>query len=467
MMDKSAIPVSDPAVPATPVVTKAPPPGKKFPCAKCGAKLDFDPSSRALVCPYCGHKEIIQPSKEKIEEQDYKHILTAIDAEQTVEGRSTQVTCAACNAVVLLEDKVVTDRCPYCGNHLENKPEAAQAMIAPQALVPFAINQRQAIGAYSAWIEGLWFAPGSLKKFANLGQLNGIYVPFWTFDSMTYTHYEGQRGDNYQETEYYTETDAQGNTVQRSRSVTKTRWTFVAGEVQHFFDDVLICASKSVPDSYARKVRPGELKSLEAFQPQFLSGFKTERYTIGPQESLEMAKKIMDGEIRRLCCAQIGGDQQQLTVVRTQHVGVTYKHILLPLWLASYRYYDKLYHIMVDGLTGRVQGDRPYSWIKILSLIGTILAVILLLWLVFSGKKTPKPTPVLRPAMIQVMSLNFVAPETRFARQDSAVRLSKGKKLWPKSPLAPNADSVFKCRLNWKTGQSVVPIAERNFGMKC
>ena len=64
---------------------------------------------------------------------------------------------------------------------------------------------------------------------ADLGQLNGVYVPFWTFDSMTYTHYTGERGDDYWETETYTETNAQGQTETKTRQVRKTRWTPVAG----------------------------------------------------------------------------------------------------------------------------------------------------------------------------------------------------------------------------------------------
>src|SRR5439155_6541649 len=113
-------------------------------------------------------------------------------------------------------------------------------MIAPESLLPFALEQRQARGAFNQWIAGLWFAPNELKELANLGQLSGVYLPYWTYDSMTYTQYSGQRGDNYQVVETYTERDAQGNLVTRQRTVTHINWTWVSGEVQHFFDDVLI-----------------------------------------------------------------------------------------------------------------------------------------------------------------------------------------------------------------------------------
>jgi DNA-directed RNA polymerase subunit RPC12/RpoP len=375
----------DPVQQREPTITNAPPPGRKFPCAKCGAKLDFDPSSRALQCPYCGYTQIIEPSSQAVEEHDLEAQLRQGDGGGVLAGRSSQVRCAACNAIVLLEDKVATDKCPYCSSHLENKPEAAEEMIMPEGVIPFAIAHRDAIGSYERWLAGLWFAPSALRQFATLGQLAGIYVPYWTFDSMTYTHYTGQRGEDYTDTESYTETDAQGQTVTRTRNVNKTRWYAVSGEVRHFFDDVCICASQGVPEEYAPMPRPSDLKKLVGFRDEYLSGFKTERYTVGPKEGFEQAKVIMDSKIRELCTRDIGGDHQRLETVRTQHVGVTFKHILLPLWLASYRYREKIFRVLVNGQTGEVRGDRPYSSLKIGILIALICAILLALLVVFKG----------------------------------------------------------------------------------
>src|SRR5262249_2340649 len=157
----------------------------------------------------------------------------------------------------------------------------------------------------------------------------------------------------------------QGNMVTRQRTVTRTRWYPVCGEVRHFFDAVLVCASGGIPPYYTRGLTHAELKDLEPFRPDYLSGFKTERYPLGPREGFSQAKQIMDQTIRQLCCRDIGGNHQQLATVHTQHVGVTFKHILLPLWLASYRYRGQSYRVLINGRTGAVKGDRPYSWAKI------------------------------------------------------------------------------------------------------
>src|SRR5438270_7638372 len=127
--------MSPPPEEKPPTVTQAPPKGRKFPCPKCGARLDFDPSARSLKCPYCGHVEEIQPETSAVQERDYEEYLNKIAGQKTtLKGRSTQVRCTGCGAVVLLEDNVATDKCPFCATHLENKPEAAEEMIAPESL---------------------------------------------------------------------------------------------------------------------------------------------------------------------------------------------------------------------------------------------------------------------------------------------------------------------------------------------
>src|SRR5438874_2289063 len=119
-----------------PTPRDAPPAGKKFPCVKCGARLDFDPSARSLKCPYCGHVEEINPEKKTVEEHDFEEYLRRHSGESTVAGRASQVKCNTCGAVVLLEDRVASDRCPYCASFIENKPEAAQAMVLPECITP-------------------------------------------------------------------------------------------------------------------------------------------------------------------------------------------------------------------------------------------------------------------------------------------------------------------------------------------
>ena len=380
-----------PPVEKEPTFSKPPPRGKLFPCPSCGAKVEFDPTKRALACPYCGYSSAIAKAADTgaVAERDYEEYLHKVEqgGGEVIAGRSSETRCTGCGAMVLLEDKVVTEACPFCGTHLENKPEAAAKMLPPESLAPFALDLRAARTAFSRWLEGLWFAPSELRKLANLGQLSGVYVPYWTYDTMTFSRYSGLRGDDYTDTETYTTRDAQGNLVTETRTVIRTRWSPVSGEVQHFFDDVLVCGSKSIPDHLVEGMEPWDLSKLEGFNPDFLSGFKTERYAVGLETGLKIAKQMMEPEIYRLIRQDIGGDHQQVQQKQTRYTAVTFKHTLLPVWVANYRYREKLFQILVNGRTGLVSGERPWSWWKIVRLILLIAIVLGALAAIFAGAK--------------------------------------------------------------------------------
>jgi DNA-directed RNA polymerase subunit RPC12/RpoP len=366
--------------PSPEVESKAPPAGRKFPCRQCGAKLDFDPAARGLKCPYCGFTEHIPEAdddqKAAVREHDLEEFLATQEerASVAVAGHRCQVRCGGCGAVIVLEDRVATDKCPYCGTHLENKPEAVKDLIPPESLLPFTVTDRDARDRFNTWITGLWFAPTELKQLANLGQFGSVYAPFWTYDAMTYTSYTGQRGDDYWEEESYT--DAQGK--RQTRQVRKTRWHSVSGEVRHFFDDVLVRASETLPAPLMDRLPPWHLKELEPFREEFLSGHLAERYAVSLAEGFRVARGVMEDEITGLICRDIGGDHQRIDQRRTNYLGVTFKHTLLPIWVANYRYRDKLFHILVNGRTGKVAGERPWSWWKIARLVVLIIFAILL-----------------------------------------------------------------------------------------
>jgi predicted RNA-binding Zn-ribbon protein involved in translation (DUF1610 family) len=381
MDDPSDLPRAKPVV-KEPTVTRAAPTGRKFPCPRCGARLDFDPSARGLSCPYCGyHEEIQRDEQADVAERDYQDYLTREEGKgKAIPGRSTETRCTGCGAVVLLEDKVATERCPFCGTHLETRPEAARDMIPPEAVMPFAVDLRGARESFDRWLKDLWFAPSELKRAAALGQLAGVYLPFWTYDSMTYTFYDGQRGDDYQDTEYYTRTLADGRTEQASRTVTRTNWTSVSGEVQHFFDDVLVCSSTSVPADLIGDLGNWRLEEIEPFQPAYLSGFTTERYAVGLKDGFQRAKERMEPTINSLIREDIGGDHQRIDSKRTRYSAVTFKNVLLPVWVAVYRYQERTFQVLVNGRTGRVTGYRPWSVWKIVGLVALVLLVLLLIF---------------------------------------------------------------------------------------
>ena len=359
---------------------------QKFPCRECGAFLVFAPGSTHLKCPYCGTENEIETSAEEIEEIDYKSFIAsgALAAEKQ---QIAVVKCTSCGAESSLKPNITSDECPFCGTALVVSSGSLCTVIKPKSLLPFKIDQKQGFDLYKNWLHDLWFAPNDLKRYAqNHEKINGMYIPYWTYDCKTVSRYVGERGDNYTVNESYTTTE-NGKQVTRTRQVTKIRWRHASGTVHNTFDDVLVIASHSLPRNYTRELEPWDTQNLVPFNEKYLSGFRTETYQLDVRAGFEEAKQIMDNTIRNTICRDIGGDHQRIHSIDTIYNNVTFKHTLLPIWLSAYRYNDKVYRFMVNGRTGEVQGERPYSWIKITLAVLAFILLVCLVLLLTQGKK--------------------------------------------------------------------------------
>ena len=345
-----------------------------FGCTNCGADLKFKPGTTHLNCDYCGTKNEIPQIDEPIQEFDFNTFLSkeSSSADKLVENF---VKCNSCGASSSLPENVSSALCPYCATPLVIEEAQQENLIQPKSLLPFKLDKNQAKTNFKQWINKLWFAPGDLKKSAlNFDHFKGVYIPYWTYDTDTKTAYSGQRGEYYYVNESYTTTE-NGKTATKTRQVRKTRWYNVSGHVQHFFDDILTVATKSLNKKYINKLEPWDLDNLVAFDKSYLSGFITEKYQINLSEGFEIAKDIADVKIRTLVKRDIGGDDQRIILLNTNYENIKFKHLLLPVFVCAYKYKNKLYQFLVNGRTGEIQGERPYSWIKIVAFAFIILAI--------------------------------------------------------------------------------------------
>jgi LSD1 subclass zinc finger protein len=349
---------------------------KDIVCKGCSGRLQFTPGTNHLKCPYCGMENEIEVSPKIFEELDFEKFINEFEKQSVVHEVAT-IKCQGCGAQTTFNPNTVSDSCPCCGSPLVVKNGSVNHSIKPEAILPFAIDQNKAFGEFRSWINKLWFAPGKLKRYASqLEKLTGLYIPYWTYDSRTSTDYQGERGQDYQTTESYTANE-NGKLVTKTRSVTHTRWSSVSGHVDNVFDDILVVASNSLAKDYVEKLEPWELENMVAFDERYLSGFKTESYQIDLKEGFDDAKIKMNEVISSTVRKDIGGDRQRIHSLNTIYNNITFKHILLPIWISAYLYKGKVYRFLINGRTGEVQGERPYSWIKI-SLTALLLAAIIL-----------------------------------------------------------------------------------------
>jgi len=337
----------------------------RFPCGTCGADMRFAPGTDELVCDHCGATEAIQLStgRSDLKELDFRKGLDLALADADIEERRV-LNCPNCGAQVEFDENAHAAECPFCATPVVIDTGTNRS-IKPRGLLPFALTEPEARDRMNAWLGKLWFAPNGLRDYARAGRaMQGIYVPYWTYDAETSTAYQGKRGDAYYVTKTVTVT-VKGKSQKRKQRERKIKWREVSGNVSRFFDDVLVLAATSLPKEYTDALAPWDLSALEPYRPEYLAGFRAEGYTVALEQGYEQARDFMDRMIVRDVKFDIGGDEQQIRNLDTKVWDITFKHVLLPVWVAAYKYRGKTYRFVVNGRSGAVKGERPYSAIKI------------------------------------------------------------------------------------------------------
>lgn len=367
----------DPAAGASAAMPPAAPPGAgssdhRFACPACGSELRFSPGAGKLVCDHCGHEEPVEEHRGRIPELDLRAVERGgPPPSEMQEARFVQ--CPNCGARVELGTDEHARDCPFCATPIVTDTGVSR-QIKPQAQLPFLVTEAEARAAMNKWLGRLWFAPSDLVEYARAGRaMQGVYVPYWTYDAETRTDYTGQRGRVYYETRPVSVV-VNGRQQTQMQQIARVAWSPASGRVSRNFDDILVLGSTSLPKSFTDALAPWDLSALSAYEPKFLAGFRAEGYTVPVEDGYREAKDVMNAVIQADVRRDIGGDQQRIGQLSTEVGALTFKHVLLPVWLAAYRYRGKSFRFVVNGRTGTIQGERPYSTVKI-----ALVVVIMLL----------------------------------------------------------------------------------------
>ncbi len=340
-------------------------------CDCCGGVMDFNPAKGNLVCPYCGTEKEIQVNNKAFTAQEQRFDLSG--KKNTCDwGTATKtVVCKSCGAKTVYDVNEIANECPYCGSN-QVMEAADENVMAPGGVVLFKLDAKAASDRFRHWIRGKFFCPKLAKDSARPKAFKGIYVPFWTFDSQTSSQYSGRYGIN------RTVRDKDGKTT------VKTTWYHTHGSISYMMDDILVCASSKQNEAMLREIEPYNTKDAAEYRPEYMAGFMAERYTIDSKDAWNTARDRMDAilreEIEQKIRRERHADQIGHIDIQTVHKNVTYKYLLLPVWMSSFQYKGNIYHFMVNGQTGEVGGESPISWIKVFFVIAAVIAVLAILF---------------------------------------------------------------------------------------
>jgi hypothetical protein len=343
-------------------------------CKSCGGIMNYSPSKQLLKCLYCGHEEPFDISTD-IETFSYEEFKDIINDSVNSEKKENvpEVECGQCGARVSFPNNISTMKCPFCGTSLVLDDEKNERLWKPQGILPFKIEQKECMNAYSKWLKGKWFAPSKLKKeLAETSGFKGVYLPYWAYNADTSTSYIGERGDN------RTETIVRNG---KNEKIVTTDWHYVSGNVDLSFNNVLVAASDTIPLSVRSELNEWDLQNTLIYDNKFTCGFITELYKRDFIESIHNAKDYIEDEIESEIRNDIGGDKQKISSKNITYENIMFKLMLLPVWISSYKYKGKIYQLIINGRSGNVRGDYPKSTAKI---ILAILLVCIIIYTLYS-----------------------------------------------------------------------------------
>ena len=345
---------------------------KIYYCENCGGVMEFDVETQSLKCPNCDTVVPILNETERIVEHSLtRHAMQTIKASE----KTTQtMECKGCGAKIEVDPTSTAVECPYCGSSyvLAEKQEDA---IIPDGVLPFQIDKDRVGELFRRWMKGRWLAPGELKHLYQRERLQGVYLPYWTFDAKADARYTAMGGRHRTVTR-------KGPDGKTTRQVV-TDWYPTSGFLRRAFDDVLVPASDKLDGSLLRRAGVFGTQQMASYAPEYFSGYGAECYTVDLDDAHREALRTMENELEDMARGDVlrRFDEVRDVRVRADYRDETYKHVMMPIYTTAYTYKGKQYHVLINGQSGRVEGDYPKSPAKIAAIAAAVLAIVILVYL--------------------------------------------------------------------------------------
>jgi DNA-directed RNA polymerase subunit RPC12/RpoP len=348
---------------------------RTYPCSQCGANLVYDPGHDQLLCLSCGHGEVLSTPKGTVSKQDLGEAMRQLSQRiaSTQQGPpatlTREVVCQNCGGRTSFDGTLTATRCPFCATPIQRDDlQAAPARLPIDGVLPFGVDEETARANVNKWINGRWFAPREFKTYREVGSFTSIYLTYFAYDAQTVTDYTGQRGENY---------TVEVGSGDNRRTETRTNWWPVSGQVRNTFQDVIEPANTGLDRKKIVALDPWPIPAAQPYSPQYVAGHLARTYDEDAQQRFDNgAREQLDDEIRETIRRDIGGDEQRVGTVNTTYQMLTFAQVLLPVWLLTVTFEGMPFQVFINGVTGEVQGRRPWSRAKITAAVVAAIIVV-------------------------------------------------------------------------------------------
>ncbi len=344
--------------------------GIQFRCQNCGSEMVYNPETETLHCDTCDTTKEIEVEDFEIIENNFELALEKLEQSKvhiTKESVINEVECKGCGARSIYNGKVFSDKCVYCGSAYVVLVEEGD-YIKPEYVVPFKIDKKIADRKIGTWAKSKFYMNSDFKKTLRTDGMYGVYISYWTFDTNTVTPYSAKKGEHYY--------------VKVNKSMQqRTRWKNVRGTHSEFLDDVLVPAvSDKIPNITEQSGRFDTTLAVP-YDEQYISGFLAMKYDIELEAAWEIGKEICKERIQLHIKEEIGGDEVASLKMAPNLNDITFKHVILPLWLNGFTYKDKVYTFIVNGQNGSVTGKYPLDVLRVVLSICALILWCIAIWL--------------------------------------------------------------------------------------
>ncbi|MEM9070830.1 MAG: hypothetical protein AAGE52_20140 [Myxococcota bacterium] len=291
--------------------------------------------------------------------------------------QSAQLECQSCGARLEIEPQQRTGKCLYCGSPQVLDRPASPDRPNPTFAVGFVITRERALEIAQGFVTRAYFAPEAFRK-STIEEIRGIYLPCYLYSAVAHSSYSVSIGENYTVTETYTTTDSKGNTVTRTRTRVETEWRSLSGNHTGYLSDVVVTASRGLPNDELEAIEPFDMRALKRYGPKIVSGWVAEEPSLAPNDCYAMARQEAMGSVQQRLGQFMPGDKHRGLQHNTQFHNEDLELTLLPIWVLPVRYAEDkpVVRLLVNGQTGRVAGRAPKSWVKITLVVLFFVALI-------------------------------------------------------------------------------------------
>ncbi len=347
---------------------QAPPEQRTFKCPRCGATTAYDPGADSVVCASCGFGAPVQAAVVGLAATSDEFKVETLEREARGWGEERrELHCDACGADMSLAPTDLNATCAFCGSNRVVAHAAAGDALRPRYLVPFKIEPDRCHALAREWLGRGWMHPSGLAAAAGSARFTGVYLPFWTFSARVNAQWRAQVGYERQERVY-------DHSTKEWRTETRIDWRWESGQATEVIRDRMEAGTTKVSPVLLWRLNSFDLSALAAYNPGFLAGWQAHGYDVPLAQAWDTARMYMREQAKQACRGRIASPHVRDLTVSADFDDESWRYILLPVYLAPYRFEGKPFQLMVNGQTGEVVGQKPVEWLKVWLAVAALLA---------------------------------------------------------------------------------------------